>query len=1573
MKGKNKSGLSKVVLSIIIVMVMIFSQSSFLVVASGTEAEMPKGTDVTPVPEVMPNEKEASLFNREQCFEKDEPQNLPIENRAGDKLTAEKGGTYPEPLVNAAVITDATGQSIPSAPSKESSRVLPDNQRSANSGSKDSANIIEPMTIETVATVTSLSDSSILTYDSNGSVSGPWTDMFVSNQPFRIIDAIPTMPGGNYVFRGWTTQQVDVADGANYSGSIFQPREFAILTGSITLYALWAYCDSPQQLPFSVEANLAESTQWSPYTWERSFCYSFSLDSGQMLVARMDSSIIDSYLILYDESGNIVEYNDDSGGGLNAFLRYYTFEPGTFYLHATVWYNSSQNNGTFSLSVMAGSDIISLNYDVNGGMNLPQSFTTLANTIVPISSVIPTRAGHIFMGWSTSMTANNADYAPGDTYVLGTTSRTLFAVWSPYTAISSPYSGSNTLSSADGFSAFGTYMKGFSIDLSVGQVLSISMLTDDFWAYLLIHDSDGLFVNYYGHISGDNYFAEYTVTSPGTYYIDATIEPGDYSRSSGEFTLIVETSDLYMLIYDANGGYLAPEPELFDPGQSITISPLFPYRTGYIFMGWASSPEATTAQYRPYDNFIAYEYITLFAVWEAYAPVQLPYSSADTINPDDGLSRRGTLMKGYSFYAPAGSVIVAAMESNNVDSYLYLLNSDWYQVAYNDDSFDDYGEWTLNSKISYMVEISGMYYLQATTNSLATGDFNLSIYLNTTHTITYDAQGGFPTPPPLTYISGEVAWISNVLPIRLGYTFMGWNTEISGNGAYYQRYLGYIYDYDLMLYAIWSPCDFAPNEISLPLNTYGQIASSSPLLEAFRSIRYGVYSVWLTSGQEVTILMESSDFDSYLYLLAPDEILCAFDDDSGGYRNAMIRYTVPVTGRYYIIASQYSGTIYGSYNLRLISGIASTISYSTQGGTPYPDTQVKLPGETAWISNQLPIRLGYTFMGWNTDPWGDGTYYQRGQMYASDANLYLYAIWSSHGFGYPHMEPPFSEEGHITAYSPVLEDNSGKRYEVYCVWLTSGQEYTISMESYELDSYLYLLSPWEQYITENDDSGGNRNAKITYYVPTTGWYYILASQYWGNSYGSYTLSVKTQSTVRIRTSTATGRAGDSVTVALSLEENPGLASLALDIYYDASGLAVESIASVRRGPALGGLIFTGVTDTTYTNNPFRVSWFGTSNDYTHGDILLITFRILETAEDGYYDVWANYMPANTRDEDLDLVLLTSWSGGVSVFNFTYGDTDGDKVVTLGDAIRIAQYINIWPVDIITQAADVDGDGAVTLADAILIAQYVNGWFEKFPVERNITQANNIAPFSIPTPSSQLLGNNPTVSVVNPSKSVKQGETVTVEVRLEGNTGLASLTLDIGYDTNVFELVSQTSVRNGAALGSLLFTGLTDETYQNNPFRVSWFGTENDDSDGVILSIDFKVKDDAADGDYNITVDYSPGNTRDEDLNLVALDAVDASVTVNEIVTAGYKICCSDLQPAPKNMALNGGGVAQFYATLDGVTIENGIKWLIADTRLATVSSYGLVSVNKNKYTGQLVLMLYSSENKLLDSITLRII
>ena len=211
------------------------------------------------------------------------------------------------------------------------------------------------------------------------------------------------------------------------------------------------------------------------------------------------------------------------------------------------------------------------------------------------------------------------------------------------------------------------------------------------------------------------------------------------------------------------------------------------------------------------------------------------------------------------------------------------------------------------------------------------------------------------------------------------------------------------------------------------------------------------------------------------------------------------------------------------------------------------------------------------------------------------------------------------------------------------------------------------------------------------------------------------LSDVVPSPAKISALQVSGRPGETVTVPILLEDNPGLAGLQLEIGYDPL-LILESADSVKRGPALGDLIFAGLDQETYVNNPFKVVWANIVNDYSRGEILYITFTIPETAEDGIYPVTLSYVPSNTCDLHGVLVPTSTSNGSVTVFSYVYGDVDGSGEVTVFDAILILQYLNNWPVNINLSAADVDGDGEVNIFDVILILQYLNDWFDKFPIE-----------------------------------------------------------------------------------------------------------------------------------------------------------------------------------------------------------------------------------------------------------------
>jgi len=159
---------------------------------------------------------------------------------------------------------------------------------------------------------------------------------------------------------------------------------------------------------------------------------------------------------------------------------------------------------------------------------------------------------------------------------------------------------------------------------------------------------------------------------------------------------------------------------------------------------------------------------------------------------------------------------------------------------------------------------------------------------------------------------------------------------------------------------------------------------------------------------------------------------------------------------------------------------------------------------------------------------------------------------------------------------------------------------------------------------------------------------------------------------------------------------------------------------------------------------------------------------------------------------------------------------------------------------------------------------------------------------------------PTVRTMSPT-SVKPGDTVTIQVLLENNPGIACMQLEIGYDATALRIESPDHVTRAAALGSLMFVGVSSTTYRNNPFKVGWAGANNDRTNGAILNIQFNILPDAKGGASPITVAYVPANTSDQDRKPIILSVVNGSLN---IVRDDTSVTHND--PGGGNPPLSGG-------------------------------------------------------------------
>ena len=126
------------------------------------------------------------------------------------------------------------------------------------------------------------------------------------------------------------------------------------------------------------------------------------------------------------------------------------------------------------------------------------------------------------------------------------------------------------------------------------------------------------------------YSYQFSPTQNGRYtgYVTAWTHEG--GADSNWVTIYVGK---YSVNYDANGGSGAPSAQTKYYGKDISLSSTKPTRSKYNFLGWATSPTATVAQYQPGGSFVRNENTTLYAVWQHVCSNGHNYSYKATKNP----------------------------------------------------------------------------------------------------------------------------------------------------------------------------------------------------------------------------------------------------------------------------------------------------------------------------------------------------------------------------------------------------------------------------------------------------------------------------------------------------------------------------------------------------------------------------------------------------------------------------------------------------------------------------------------------------------------------------------------------------------------------------------------------------------------------------------------------------------------------------------------------------------------------------------------------------------------------------
>lgn len=335
-------------------------------------------------------------------------------------------------------------------------------------------------------------------------------------------------------------------------------------------------------------------------------------------------------------------------------------------------------------------------------------------------------------------------------------------------------------------------------------------------------------------------------------------------------------------------------------------------------------------------------------------------------------------------------------------------------------------------------------------------------------------------------------------------------------------------------------------------------------------------------------------------------------------------------------------TFYAQWQKNAVS--TYTVSYNANGGSGAPASQTKTEGVALTLSNTIPVRSGYTFLGWATS--ADGSVaYQSGGSFTADANTTLYAVWQK---GCPGTHSYTSQ---VTAPS------------------CTAQGYTTYTCSLCGDSYKD---------NETDPLGHS--------------YSEGSCTRCGGKDPNY---VEDSTAPQIVVSSVKGRAGDTVTVLVDLKNNPGFSGLNLYVTYSDSLTLVEAVSMVDDLTFTSDktMVWDGVSDYagdgTLLKLVFRISDAAEAGKYDVKVHFVEAFTaelddVVFTTVDGYVEVIdCVYGDANgdgiVNTKDIILirrhVAAKDPATGVSAIAVEAGaDANGDGIINTKDIILVRRHV-----------------------------------------------------------------------------------------------------------------------------------------------------------------------------------------------------------------------------------------------------------------------------------------------------------
>ena len=619
-----------------------------------------------------------------------------------------------------------------------------------------------------------------ITFEANGSAWG-WGNVSAKE------GSLVTLPDernflygimSGFIFGGWNTR----ADG---TGITYQIGDSYVLTGDITLYAIWLPKPGSEGNPFPLDENIWANLRVDvddDSDGDMVFWHSFDVVSGTTYYVWWNTSYsqgnpgktFEGYFSACYRDGTDIFAGKAAGWEIPSSFT--ADRDGTVFIKATTSYRYSYQE----YSVVYNANGVRPTYTITFDYNIKGLFHT-EQTVVQIGSNpgLPNGgpwapSGYTFAGWNTSASGTGTNYNVWD-YFMPTGDITLYAKW----ILNSEPTPLTENIWADGEVTYGG-SAWYSINVTSGTTYYVwwngadqgngtkTLRTSVRAGYRGAYINPGDEANIFG-ISGGGYTnpQSFTADRNGTVLIRVNSSMG----ASGTFGVAYSTSNQRprLVIFNANGGSGAvPSTVSVTAGSSITLpNGNSLTRSGYTFNGWNTNGSGTGTNYPAGSTLPITVDTTLYARWLRNHTV--------TFNANGGSN------------APS-AVIVVDGSSTTLPGGNGLSRSDYTFVGWNANAAGTGTDYQPGDSVTPGGDVT--YYAKWIIN----------------RTVTFNANGGTGAVASQTVMDGTTITIPGGSSLsRVDHTFVGWNTNSAGTGTNYSVGEPYTPSANITLYARWLP------------------------------------------------------------------------------------------------------------------------------------------------------------------------------------------------------------------------------------------------------------------------------------------------------------------------------------------------------------------------------------------------------------------------------------------------------------------------------------------------------------------------------------------------------------------------------------------------------------------------------------------------------------------------------------------------------------------------------------------------------------------------------------------------